>query len=648
MEHLRTLNPAQREAVEATDGPVLILAGAGAGKTRVITHRILQLVLTGVDPTKILAVTFTNKAAKEMRGRVMKLLADSPEYNRPVRETTAPYVATFHGLGVRILKENAWRAGLTRHFAIADRSDAIRFIKEAEKRAGFDPKQLEPRRVLGAISRAKGDAQTLSEYREQTGGEYFPEAVAEVWGHYETLLQNAQTLDFDDLLLKTKRLLEQHPDIQQHYRDQFHFVHVDEYQDTNRVQFHLVRLLVGDRNNICVVGDVDQNIYSWRGATIENLLSFEKQWPDARTFILEQNYRSTKTILEAANTIIEKNVNRPEKHLFTDNDAGEQLIVYGAYDETDEAAFVARTAEQLIREGQEPKEIAVLYRTNFQSRALEEAMLIADIPYQVLGTRFFERKEVKDVIAYIRAARNPENMAEIKRIINVPTRGIGKVTFLKIAEGRREQLQPAMKKRVDGFFDLLGAINKTLHSEKPSTSIKHIIQKTGIEGMYAGGDEDDLERLANVHELVTLASKYDHLTPEEGIEKLLEDAALATDQDELLREQNAVRLSTVHAAKGLEFDTVFVTGLEEGLFPHEGAGAHNEKRDEEEERRLFYVALTRARHAVYLTYAAKRTIFGNTDMTVPSSFLTDIDERFLAPADYAEREEPARTIYLDE
>ena len=622
--HLKGLNPQQKEAVLHKDGPLLIIAGAGAGKTKTITHRILNLIKTGTAPENILAVTFTNKAAKEMKERVRDLLDKDEEINFPISTNAYPFVATFHALGVKMLKENARVLNTTRHFKIFDRNDSIRAIKEGLKKFDYDPKQYPPKKILSIISKQKGDAISLKMYEGNVGNSYFPKIVAQVWNEYEKALHTEKAYDFDDLLLKTVNLLEQNQNILERYQNIWKYIHIDEYQDTNKVQYKLANLLAHKHSNVCVVGDVDQNIYSWRGADIQNMLDFEKQYKGTKTLLLEENYRSTKTILEASNRIIKKNKNRKEKTLFTNNQDGENISLFSAYNEMQEAQFVALKAGELIDAGINPKEIAVLYRANFQSRILEEVFLAMDIPYQVLGVRFFERKEVKDILAFLSAALNPDSISDMKRIINVPARGIGKVTLLKIVEGREEELSAKVAQKVADFKHLLERIAEVAMSKNPSETIKFILKESGIEAMLKTKNEEDLERLENIKELATLAMRYDKLSPQEGIEKLLEDAALASDQDELKEDKNAVRLMTVHASKGLEFGVVFITGLEDGLFPHSSMG--DEKRDDEEERRLFYVALTRAKKKVFLTYASVRTIFGSQTVNLPSDFIMDIED----------------------
>ena len=423
------LNPEQQRAVDTTEGPVLIIAGAGAGKTGVITHRILNLIKKGIAPHQILAITFTNKAAKEMRDRVGSLISEDKSLNVPISFNERPFLSTFHALGVHIIRENAPLLGLTRHFVIYDRSgfapEAIE--KEAMVQVSVDPKKFEPGTVLNMISRAKGDNIGYLQYADHAK-DYLEETVASIWEKYDAILAKDKALDFDDLLLKTAQLLGGHEAVRKRYNSIWKYVHIDEYQDTNRVQYKIARYLSEEHRNICVVGDVDQNIYSWRGATIENLLNFEKDYPEAAVITLEKNYRSTKTILAAANDVIEKNRMRRKKTLYTDNDTGEKISLLVSYTEMEEARQIADEARALIEKGVSAREIAVLYRANFQSRALEDAFIKKNIPYQLVGVRFFERKEVKDVLSYIRAALNRESWNDIGRIINVPARGIGKAT----------------------------------------------------------------------------------------------------------------------------------------------------------------------------------------------------------------------------
>lgn len=647
MRHLEGLNNAQKQAVTHTEGPLLVLAGAGAGKTKTLTHRILNLIKSGIPPENILAITFTNKAAKEMRERVLFLIENDPDINRPLNDLGKPFVSTFHALGVRILREHAQALGIPKHFSIYDRTDSIARVKKIIKELGEDPKHVEPRKVLGIISREKGNMVTQTEYEAKAGYEFIPEFTARVWKEYDKQLKQEGALDFDDLLLKPALLLAQNETIRKQYQDKWQYVHIDEYQDTNEVQYQTARHIIGDRCNVCVVGDADQNIYSWRGATIKNILGFEKDFPDATMVTLEQNYRSTGNILEAANDVIEKNTMRRDKKLFTDQQSGEKISLYTAFDEGDEARFVAETAEELVKKGVSPRQVAVLYRANFQSRVLEEAFLNRAVPYQVLGTRFFDRKEIKDVISYIKAALNPDDLTNLARVINNPTRGIGKVTFLKIAEGNEQELTGKAADNVASFRQILGIIKKSVFEQPPSEVIKTVLLHSGLNEEFKKGGDEGLERLENVKELASLAKKYDTLPTPEGIEKLLEDASLATDQDELDKDNGGVKLMTVHASKGLEYDYVFITGLENGLFPHDRP--NSKKEDEEEERRLFYVALTRARKKIYLSYAGIRTIFGAQQVNTISEFVDDISDHLVEDVEGGSDDvtSQAKNIFID-
>ncbi len=638
-DYLEGLNSVQKEAVLYTSGPLLILAGAGAGKTKTITHRIMHLIKDGVEPKNILAITFTNKAAKEMRDRILSALEKENCLSGGLPKEK-PFVSTFHSLGVHILKENSREIGLTRHFSIFDKSDSQKIIRDIVRDMGYDTKQHEPNKYLNIISREKGNLKNAEDFANSIRGENSTshhKLVSLIWTEYEKKLKQEKALDFDDLLLKTYKLLKNNKEVQEKYQNIWQYIHIDEYQDTNQVQYMIIKLLA-KKNDVCAVGDIDQNIYSWRGADIKNILNFEKDYPKAKVILLEQNYRSTQNILAVANSIIKKNVNRVEKNLFTKNIEGEKVSLYVGFNETEESQYIANKSKELITSGILAHNIAVLYRANFQSRSLEDAFLNKSVPYQVLGTKFFERKEVKDIISFVRAGLNSESLSDIKRIINVPARGLGKVTILKIFSGQKEDLHASVKIKVDKFFNLLKEIGELALKTKPSEVIKFIIKESGIEKELKDGDNEEKERLENMRELATLAIKYDYLPLGEGIEKLIEEAALATDQDSLdlpdcvirgEKNENAVKLMTVHASKGLEFDYVFITGLEEGLFPHERINTVKNKEDGEEERRLFYVALTRAKKKIFLTYANTRTIFGSTQTSVPSQFIADIEDNFI-------------------
>lgn len=632
------LNAAQKEAVNHTDGALMIIAGAGTGKTRVITHRIAHLIETGVLPEHILAVTFTNKAAKEMQNRVVKLLEGTGSWeqmsgNRHTQfsdpRSRVPFIGTFHALGVKILRDNSGVVGIPKHFSILDRDDSIAIIKRVSKELGLDPKRFPAGTFLAVMSRHKGEAVDLDMFKAKFAVDYFSQTLALVWERYESECKKERALDFDDLLLQTLRLLEHHPEILAHYHERWTHLHVDEYQDTNTVQYELVRLLAQKHNNICVVGDHDQCIYTWRSADIRNLERFEKEFPNVRVVTLEENYRSTQTILKAANDVIKLNEFRKEKTLFTSGTEGEKIALYAAGHEGDEAHWIAETAGGLINDGTPPHHIAVLFRANFQSRALEEGFLKTGVPYQVLGVRFYERKEVKDVLSYIHAALNPDSATHLSRIVNVPARGIGKVTLLKILSGQTASLPAKMQEKIKLFRTSLEQIAETAVSRKPSETVKFVLRESGIEHMLSQGDDDDKERLLNTKELASLATRYDTLPPEEGIRAFLEDATLASDQDALKESEDSVKLMTVHAAKGLEFAYVFITGLEEGLFPSEQSEMREKPEEREEERRLFYVALTRAKEKLFLSYTMIRTLFGSPTVNVPSRFISDISPELI-------------------
>lgn len=618
------LNPAQQEAVEHKDGPLMIIAGAGTGKTRVLTHRIARLIEKGVLPEHILAVTFTNKASREMRDRLQTLLGYPLE--RFSSRNPSPFIGTFHSLGILILRENAKLLGMPVHFSILDRDDSVSIIKRIAKDLSLDPKRFPASALLNAISKNKGESVSLQEFRNEYAHDTFSKTAALVWERYETEVHKEKAYDFDDLLSKTVELLQRHPDVLENYQRRWTYLHVDEYQDTNTVQYELIRLLSGSVRNVCIVGDHDQCIYTWRSADIRNLEKFEKEFSGTKVVTLEENYRSTQTILTAANDAIKQNSVRKEKNLFTKGNDGEKIDVYMGANEVDESAWIAMRAQELIDNGIPAHEIAVLFRANYLSRALEEGFLKARVPHQVLGVRFFERKEVKDVLSYIGAALNPESATHIARIINIPARGIGKVTVLKVLANLTHDLPAKTQEKVQGFMKLLSRIEDYALSHKPSETVAYVIKESGIEHELRGEGDDGAERLANIRELASLATRYDGLPSEEGLRVFLEEAALASDQDALKEKEDSVKLMTIHAAKGLEFDHIFVAGLEEGLFPSERSEMREKPEEREEERRLFYVALTRAKKQLHLSYAMIRTIFGSPTVNVPSRFLTEISE----------------------
>jgi DNA helicase-2/ATP-dependent DNA helicase PcrA len=591
-----------------------VLAGAGSGKTRVLTTRIYHLIKSGVPAERILAVTFTNKAAREMRQRLAALLHGG----------SVPFVATFHGLGRELLESYGSVIGVPKHFSIFDRDDSQKAIGHALKALDVETKELSPRAVLSRISKAKGEGKTAQQfYEDQSRKSFGGRIVSEVWLRYEKTLKEEKALDFDDLISLPVRMLREHEEVRTAASERWDYLHIDEFQDTNALQGQLVALLAKRHGNLFVVGDIDQTIYTWRGATIDNLLAFDETYPGAETIVLEHNYRSSGNIVNAANAVIEKNTRRKEKRSVTENAAGELITVHVADSAEAEAAWIASETAGALARGTAPEEIAVLFRTNFQSRALEEAFLAAGIPYKLLGTRFYDRKEVKDVLAWVRLVLEPSREADRMRAVQAPTRGIGKTTLGKLSAGKRDELRAGEKAKVAAFEAVIEELGQLLENMQPSEFVRLVIEKSGLKQELEHGNDEERERFENIQELATLATRYDDRIGRDGIAAFLADAALAGDQDELDRVEGktGVTLMTVHAAKGLEFDTVFVTGLEEGLFPHE----RDEEDDTEEERRLFYVAMTRAKKHLILTLARVRRIYGDDFITEPSNFLRDID-----------------------
>jgi DNA helicase-2/ATP-dependent DNA helicase PcrA len=584
-----------------------------------------HLVREGVAPQEILAVTFTNKAAREMRERVRRMMGEEGVTSE------TPFVATFHGLGRELLERYGKAIGVPRFFSVYDRDDSEKAIAGALKALDVGVKELSPRAVLGRISRAKGEGMRAQEFYEKHARSGFTSRiVAESWLRYEKTLKDEKALDFDDLIALPLRLLQEHEDVRVLAQDRWRYIHIDEYQDTNALQGRLAAILAAKHKNIFVVGDIDQTIYTWRGATIENLLEFDTQYPNAETIVLEQNYRATKNLVDAANAVIEKNQNRKEKYSTTERGKGEPIVVHMSGNAEEEAKWIALKIRDLMRNGALPEDMAILFRTNFQSRALEEGLLRVGVPYKLLGTHFFQRKEVKDALAWVRLALDPSREADKMRAATNPSRGIGKVTLGKLVAGQREALKPGERIKVGEFERIIAELHTATDSLLPSEFVRLVVEKNGMrKSMLEEGSAEDRERFENVEELASVAARHDHTPGKEGISAFLADAALASDQDELDRnDKKGVTLMTVHAAKGLEFDTVFVSGMEEGLFPHEGMGS-DEDRDEEEERRLFYVAMTRAKNRLFLTLAHIRKIYGSDYLSEPSSFLADIDRSLM-------------------
>ena len=620
-----SLNNEQQEAVLCIKGPLLIVAGAGAGKTKTITERIVHIIKSGVDPRNILAVTFTNKAAREMRERIITRLEEERviEKENPYHHT--PCIKTFHSLGLMILSEHGSVLGLHKNPTILDSSDSLSIIKQAIVQLGLDPKVHDPSKIRTVISREKGDFVTYKDYKEKVVSSQM-EIVANVWRIYDDELHKQKAVDFDDLIVKAVHILENHLSVREHYQNRFAYIHVDEYQDTNGAQYAFIKLLVNPKTtNICVVGDTDQNIYSWRGANLKNMLNFEKDFKGAHTIFLEENYRSTGNILTLANTTIKKNTVRAEKKLFTTQGGGEKIEIQSCWDETSEAEWVAEKCKSLTKDGVQGEDIAVLYRANFQSRILEEAFLRANVPYNLLGTKFFERKEIKDVMSYLRASVNRLSQPDMRRVFETPKRGIGKVTVAKVFAG--EEIPASAQAKIGGVYEFLDTIVSTLETEPLSHVIQMILVDSGMEKEMLEGSSEDRERLENARELVSLTVRYDEINGAEALLLFLEETSLQSDQDNDNKEKDGVRLMTIHASKGLEFDHVFIVGLEQDLFPHKNISNRKQtKEEQEEERRLFYVAVTRARKHLYLCHAELRTIFGQKQINVPSEFLEDVPE----------------------
>lgn len=646
------LNTAQREAVECLEGPLLIMAGAGSGKTRVLTHRIANLLAHGVSPYSILAITFTNKAAAEMRDRVERMIGVGSK---------DIWLSTFHSFCARILRREIEASGIyKKNFVIYDTSDTQSIIKKCLKELNLDDKQYTPNGMLGAISNAKNQMLGPVAFARQmrSSGNFHDQKVAEVYELYQSKLRSNNALDFDDLLLVAVSILEDNEDIRSKYQRRFRYIMVDEYQDTNGAQYELTRLLVGEQHNICVVGDADQSIYGWRGADMHNILNFEKDYPETRTIMLEQNYRSTKKILAAANAVIEHNQNRKPKTLWTENADGEPITTYLAADERDEARFILDSiSKQKTLFNTAYGDVAVLYRTNAQSRILEEAFMRQGVPYTMVGgLKFYERMEIKDIIAYMRVLSNPFDSVSLTRIINVPRRGIGETSVNKLLAYATEQelslfevianpdilneipgITARTKNPLGNFSTLL--INLMNKQEVLSVSelMEAIIDDTGyIEALKTDKKgEENTSRIENIREFVGVAKEFEKTETEANLFNFLEHISLITDLDKTIEATDRVTMMTLHAAKGLEFPVVFIAGMEEGLFPH--ARTLDSPEELEEERRTCYVGITRAERKLYLTYASMRNIYGQTRVYDPSRFLTEI------PSEYKEELSVRRT-----
>ncbi len=633
-----TLNEQQREAVFCTEGPLLLLAGAGSGKTRVLTHRIAYLIQEkGVNPYHILAITFTNKAAGEMRERVDNLVGYGAEHI---------WVSTFHSTCVRILRRHIDKLGYDNHFTIYDTEDQKTVIREVMKRLKLDKKQYAERALLNQISKAKDELVTPSEYEMRAAGNFRETQVAKVYTEYQKQLRENNALDFDDLLFKTVELFQFHPDILEYYQDRFQYIMVDEYQDTNTVQFQFVSMLARKHRNLCVVGDDDQSIYKFRGANIYNILNFEKVFEEATVIKLEQNYRSTKNILNAANEVIRNNKGRKDKRLWTENEEGD-LVVFHQYEtEYEEANQVLHEIEKLSQDGIAYKQMAILYRTNAQSRVFEEKFLLKNIPYRIVGgVNFYSRKEIKDILAYLKAVDNGQDDLAVKRIINVPKRGIGAASIVKISDyAMQKEISfldacyeameiPGLGRAASKVqeFSLEIAKFRRLADAGSLTELFHAVtEDTGyLMALKAEDSEEAKARIENIDELLNKVSTYELEADDPTLGELLEEIALVAEVDSLDESDNKVVLMTLHSAKGLEFPYVFLAGMEDGIFPSYMTIISEDKDDMEEERRLCYVGITRAKKKLYLSAAKHRMMHGRTQFNKVSRFIEEIPEELL-------------------
>ncbi|HFC9363718.1 TPA: DNA helicase PcrA [Enterococcus faecium] len=645
-ELLNGMNPRQKEAVLHTDGPLLLMAGAGSGKTRVLTHRIAYLIEEKeVNPWNILAITFTNKAAKEMKERVNAILASGGE---------DVWVSTFHSMCVRILRRDVDFIGYNRNFTIIDSSEQLTLMKRILKELNIDPKKYDPRSILGTISQAKNSLHTPQDFAKMQGS-YYEEIAAKCYAAYQKELQYNQCMDFDDLIMNTIRLFEEHPDSLTYYQNKFHYIHVDEYQDTNHAQYTLVNLLAGRFRNLCVVGDADQSIYGWRGADMQNILDFEKDYPDAAVILLEQNYRSTKNILSAANQVIENNSNRKPKNLWTENKEGNKITYYRADNERDETRFIVDRMQEEIRSNHRNYgDFAILYRTNAQSRVMEETLLKANIPYKMVGGhKFYDRKEIKDILAYLNVLANPQDSISFERIVNSPKRGIGPGSIEKLRSFASLHEWPLLEaaqnvdlaniggkagQQLGAFGEMIQEVTQMIPYLTVTELTKEVLDRSGyLEDLKIQNTLEAQARIENLEEFLTVTQEFDKQfeqqneedadAPEEKLTVFLNDLALVSDIDNLEEDASQVTLMTLHAAKGLEFPVVFLIGLEEGVFPL--SRALMEESELEEERRLAYVGITRAEEALYLTNAFSRTLYGRTQYNRPSRFVEEIDQELL-------------------
>jgi len=622
---LVNLNPKQQEAVTTIDGPVLILAGPGSGKTKVLTHRLAYMVKSGILPQNILAVTFTNKAAGEMKNRMQALLKD---------ENFIPFIGTFHSFCLKTLRKEISKLGYKPSFVIYDEDDQLSLVKDVIKRLEINQDQFSAKRALHTISSLKNEIIDYKEY-ENNAQEFFEKIIAKIYRGYQEELQRNNALDFDDLIMFMVKIFDERPDVLERYQEQYKYIMVDEYQDTDPSQYKLIKLLSSKYKNICVVGDDAQSIYSFRNADFRNILNFEKDYPQSKVVTLDQNYRSTQNILDAASKLISKNVYQKPKNLWTENPSGPLINIVGTWNEKSEAEFIVKKIAELSQQGYKLSDFAIFYRTNAQSRAVEEAFIKNNIPYKLVGAiRFYQRREIKDLIGYLKYISNGDELS-LKRIINTPTRGVGKITVDKILQNGIEKI--AEEKTEVGLFYKIIQKAKELALKTPlSKLLKFILKETeyqnylkktyGDNELQAGLSEDEA-RWQNVEELVGVAAEYDNLPSPQGLNDFLEKTALLSDADEIQNNQNVVHLMTLHTAKGLEFPAIFIIGCEEGILPHSRSLLN--PLDIEEERRLFYVGITRSKIHLHLIVSQRRTSWGSQEANPPSRFLSEIPEHLV-------------------
>lgn len=652
MDYLAGLNDRQREAVLHTEGPLLIMAGAGSGKTRVVTHKIAYLIEEkNIFPGNILAITFTNKAANEMKERVAELLDT---------DVDRMWIGTFHSICVRILRRDIDKIGYDRSFTIYDRADQITLVRECIKELDLDKDMYKESSIIAKISSLKDSQITPDEHINENYGDFRERNIGEIYALYQKKLKQYNALDFDDLILKTVELLRENKDIVDYYQRRFQYVFVDEYQDTNKIQYELTKLLSDRHRNICVVGDSDQSIYSFRGADISNILDFEKDFEGARTILLERNYRSTQNILNVANKVIENNFGRKEKNLWTDNNEGEKIIYEELESSDEEAYFVATKIHHLIYKGYKPRDIAILYRTNAQSRTFEDTFMKEDIPYKIVGgLRFYDRMEVKDTIAYLKVLQNPTDNISLKRIINTPKRGIGNATIERIEEYAASQgesiyeallnldeidsLTARAKNSLKPFMEMMNTLMAKMEVMGVKDLIEDVIHSSGyIESLKKEATVEARTRIENIEEFLSVAVSFEERNPGESLEDFLASVSLLSDVDKTVDADNVVTMMTVHSAKGLEFKSVFLVGMEEGLFPISRSLDNDE--DLEEERRLCYVAVTRAEEQLFITNAKRRMIYGRWDYALPSRFIEEMEDTIERKEKAPRQRETVRTL----